>query len=84
MFVPPQNGLTFSGAINGDVFVWKEHVLQRVVEKAHSGPVFSMFTTLHDGLIVSGAKEKPSVTNTLILITQYDRPYLYNFVSFVY
>ncbi|XP_072318733.1 echinoderm microtubule-associated protein-like 6, partial [Eucyclogobius newberryi] len=54
------NSLTFSGAINGDVFVWRAHVLERVVEKAHNGPVFSMFTSLRDGLIVTGAKERPT------------------------
>ncbi|XP_068177719.1 echinoderm microtubule-associated protein-like 6 isoform X2 [Antennarius striatus] len=54
------NNLTFTGAINGDVFVWREHFLVRVVAKAHSGPVFSMYTTLRDGLIVTGGKERPT------------------------
>uniref|UniRef100_A0A3Q3FEP0 EMAP like 6 n=1 Tax=Labrus bergylta TaxID=56723 RepID=A0A3Q3FEP0_9LABR len=51
------NNLTFTGAINGDVFVWREHFLIRVVAKAHSGPVFTMYTTLRDGLIVTGGKD---------------------------
>uniref|UniRef100_A0A3Q2XTX5 EMAP like 6 n=1 Tax=Hippocampus comes TaxID=109280 RepID=A0A3Q2XTX5_HIPCM len=51
------NNLTFTGAINGDVYVWREHFLGRVVAKAHSGPVFAMYTTLRDGLIVTGGKE---------------------------
>ncbi|KAG7257658.1 hypothetical protein CRUP_015754, partial [Coryphaenoides rupestris] len=54
------NNLTFSGAINGDVYVWREHFLVKVVAKAHSGPVFTMYTTLRDGLIVTGGKERPS------------------------
>ncbi|XP_034721974.1 echinoderm microtubule-associated protein-like 6, partial [Etheostoma cragini] len=54
------NNLTFTGAINGDVYVWREHLLVRVVAKAHSGPVFTMYTTLRDGLIVTGGKERPT------------------------
>uniref|UniRef100_A0A3P9NF13 Echinoderm microtubule-associated protein-like 6 n=1 Tax=Poecilia reticulata TaxID=8081 RepID=A0A3P9NF13_POERE len=54
------NNLTFTGAINGDVYVWREHFLVRVVAKAHSGPVFTMYTTLRDGLIVTGGKERPT------------------------
>jgi len=56
-----QNNLTFTGAINGDVYVWRDHYLLRVVAKAHTGPVFSMYTTLRDGLIVTGGKERPWV-----------------------
>lgn len=44
--------------MNGDVFVWSGHKLVRLVSWAHSGPVFSMHTTLRDGLIVTGGKEK--------------------------
>ncbi|EGW07847.1 Echinoderm microtubule-associated protein-like 6 [Cricetulus griseus] len=54
------NNLTFTGAINGDVYVWKEHFLIRLVAKAHTGPVFTMYTTLRDGLIVTGGKERPT------------------------
>uniref|UniRef100_UPI00398E636F echinoderm microtubule-associated protein-like 6 isoform X3 n=1 Tax=Pristiophorus japonicus TaxID=55135 RepID=UPI00398E636F len=54
------NNLTFTGAINGDVYVWKDHILSRVVAKAHTGPVFTMYTTLRDGLIVTGGKERPT------------------------
>nr|XP_024658595.1 echinoderm microtubule-associated protein-like 6 [Maylandia zebra] len=39
-----------------DVYVWREHFLVRVVAKAHSGPVFTMYTTLRDGLIVTGGR----------------------------
>ncbi|PWA28199.1 hypothetical protein CCH79_00020514 [Gambusia affinis] len=53
------NNLTFTGAINGDVYVWRDHFLVRVVAKAHSGPIFTMYTTLRDGLIVTGGKERP-------------------------
>jgi len=51
--------VTYTGAMSGDVFVWKDNTLLRMVLKAHSGPVFSMFTTLRDGLIVTGGKEMP-------------------------
>lgn len=51
------NDVTYTGAMNGDIFVWKGQQLERVVAKAHSGPIFSMYTTLRDGLIVTGAKE---------------------------
>ncbi|XP_013915817.1 PREDICTED: echinoderm microtubule-associated protein-like 5 [Thamnophis sirtalis] len=54
------NNLTFTGAINGDVYVWKDHFLIRLVAKAHTGPVFTMYTTLRDGLIVTGGKERPT------------------------
>ncbi|XP_072293600.1 echinoderm microtubule-associated protein-like 6 isoform X2 [Eucyclogobius newberryi] len=54
------NNLTFTGGINGDVYVWREHFLLRVVAKAHTGPVFTMYTTLRDGLIVTGGKERPT------------------------
>ncbi|TDH01611.1 hypothetical protein EPR50_G00182120 [Perca flavescens] len=54
------DNLTFTGAINGDVYVWRDHYLLRVVAKAHTGPVFTMYTTLRDGLIVTGGKERPT------------------------
>ncbi|WAR18910.1 EMAL6-like protein [Mya arenaria] len=57
------NNVTYTGAMSGDVYVWKDQILQRLVQKAHSGPVFSMFTTLRDGLIVTGGKEMPSKDN---------------------
>lgn len=44
--------------MSGDVYVWSGHKLARVVSKAHSGPVFTMFTTLADGLILTGGKDK--------------------------
>lgn len=48
--------MTYTGAMNGDVYVWKDNNLIRTVNKAHDGPVFTMFTTLKDGLIVTGGK----------------------------
>uniref|UniRef100_A0A8P0TS08 EMAP like 5 n=1 Tax=Canis lupus familiaris TaxID=9615 RepID=A0A8P0TS08_CANLF len=54
------NNLTFTGTISGDVCVWKDHILCRIVARAHNGPVFAMYTTLRDGLIVTGGKERPS------------------------
>lgn len=46
--------------------VWKEHILVRIVAKAHTGPVFTMYTTLRDGLIVTGGKERPYVPASVI------------------
>lgn len=59
IFPPFQNNLTFTGTISGDVCVWKDHILNRIVGKAHNGPIFAMYTTLRDGLIVTGGKERP-------------------------
>jgi WD40 repeat protein len=53
----PSN-VTYTGSISGDVFEWKGNSLTRVVQGAHSGPVFTMFTCLEDGLIVSAGKER--------------------------
>lgn len=53
--------MTYTGAMNGDVYVWKGNNFVRLVTKAHDGPVFSMYTTLKDGLIVTAAKEKRQV-----------------------
>ena len=36
-------GLVFSGAATGDVYIWKEPLLLKTV-KAHDGPVFAMFS----------------------------------------
>ncbi|CAG5133153.1 unnamed protein product, partial [Candidula unifasciata] len=57
------NNVTYTGAMSGDVYVWQESNLLRIVQKAHTGPVFAMFTTLRDGLIVTGGKEMPSKDN---------------------
>lgn len=62
-----QDGVTYTGSMSGDVFVWKDSALVRLVSKAHDGPVFSLYTTLKDGLIVSGAKERRSGSNSLTL-----------------
>lgn len=51
--------MTYTGAMSGDVYVWQETTLVRLVPKAHTGPVFSMFTTLRDGFIVTGGKDPP-------------------------
>ena len=40
------------------MYIWRHQELVRIVQKAHNGPVFTLFTTLTDGLIVSGGKEK--------------------------
>ncbi|GFS05106.1 echinoderm microtubule-associated protein-like 6 [Elysia marginata] len=57
------NNVTYTGAMSGDVYVWQDSSLARVVQKAHTGPVFTMFTTLRDGLIVTGGKEVNSKDN---------------------
>ena len=35
--------LVFSGAVTGDVYIWKEPTLLKTI-KAHDGPVFAMFS----------------------------------------
>ncbi|GFN97686.1 echinoderm microtubule-associated protein-like 6 [Plakobranchus ocellatus] len=60
------NNVTYTGAMSGDVYVWQDSSLARIVQKAHTGPVFTMFTTLRDGLIVTGGKETASKENSPI------------------
>ncbi|XP_046848411.1 echinoderm microtubule-associated protein-like 6 [Xenia sp. Carnegie-2017] len=55
------DGVTFTGAMSGDVYVWQNQKMIRMVQKAHNGPVFTLFTTLSDGLIVSGGKEMGNI-----------------------
>jgi microtubule-associated protein-like 6 len=50
--------VTFTGSMSGDVYVWSGHILSRTVNRAHTGPIFAMHTSLKDGLIVTGSKEK--------------------------
>ena len=51
-----KDNITYTGSMSGEVFIWKENVLVNSVS-AHQGPIFSMFTCLFDGSIVTGAKE---------------------------
>lgn len=53
--------------MSGDVYVWVGTNLTRIVGQAHSGPVFTMYTTLKDGLIVTGGKEKECVTISFMM-----------------
>jgi echinoderm microtubule-associated protein-like 5 len=55
-----QENVTYTGSMTGDIFVWKDIVLTRVINNAHNGPIFSMYTSLFDGCIVTGAKERKS------------------------
>lgn len=50
--------MTYTGTISGDVFQWKGHVLSRVIERAHTGPVFAMYSCLKDNKILSAGKER--------------------------
>lgn len=52
--------------MNGDVYIWTDNALSRVVKNVHVGPVFSMFTTVKDGLIVTGGKDKGYVSYQLL------------------
>ena len=40
------------------MFMWKDNKLARLIARAHQGPIFTMYTTLRDGLVVTGGKEK--------------------------
>jgi hypothetical protein len=42
----------------GAVFIWKDNVLIRLIPDAHQGPIFTMYTSLFDGYILTGSKEK--------------------------
>lgn len=53
--------------MSGDIYIWNTHNLTRIVKNVHSGPVFTMFTTVKDGLIVTGGKEKGYETSFLLL-----------------
>ena len=44
--------------MSGNVYVWSGNQLARVVSKAHTGPVFTLYTTQKDGLILSAGKDK--------------------------
>lgn len=52
--------VTYTGTMSGDIFIWKDNVLMRTIIQAHQGPIFSMFTCLFDGCIVTGAKDRLS------------------------
>ena len=47
--------VTYTGSLQGDVYVWRAHRLQRVVTRAHSGPIFCMYNSA--SAIVSGGKD---------------------------
>ena len=53
-----QDEVTYTGAISGDVFVWKGHLLTRIIEQAHSGPIFAMFSSINQNRIISAGKER--------------------------
>ena len=53
-----QENATYTGSMTGEVLIWKDNVLVRVINNAHKGPIFTMYTSLFDGFIVTGAKER--------------------------
>ena len=53
-----KDDVTFTGSISGDIYMWKGTILSRVISQAHSGPVFDMYTSLDDGLVLSAGKER--------------------------
>ena len=64
--------LTYTGSMGGDVFTWKDNVLIRTFARAHEGPIFSIYTSLFDGSIVTGAKERNANENHPIKIWDKD------------
>ncbi len=62
----PQDDVTLTGAISGDIYQWKSNVLTRVIAQAHSGPVFAMYTCLEDGLVISAGKERRWAAWTIV------------------
>jgi len=67
-----QDNVTYTGSMSGDIFVWKDNVLTRVVSNAHQGPIFTMYTSLFDGCIVTGAKEKRKKDNAPVKVWDKD------------
>lgn len=65
----PQDDVTFTGAVNGDIYMWRGHTLSKVVGGAHSGPVMVMYTCLEDGLVLSAGKERYIQTCTTSMLT---------------
>ncbi|CAF3682759.1 unnamed protein product [Rotaria sp. Silwood1] len=55
---------TYTGSMTGLIFIWRINTLERTVT-AHTGPIFSMFSS--DNCIVTGAKEKRALGSTRIL-----------------
>lgn len=53
-----QGNITYTGSMIGAVFIWKDNVLIRLISDAHQGPIFTMYTSLFDGYILTGSKEK--------------------------
>ncbi len=53
-----KGNITYTGSMGGEIFIWKDNVLIRAVLNAHKGPIFTMYTSLFDGCIVTGSKEK--------------------------
>lgn len=60
-----QNNTTYTGALSGDVYIWSTNSLVKIVKQVHSGPVFTMFTTVKDGLIVTGGKDKGYILSVI-------------------
>ena len=54
------------------IYMWTGNVLSRVITDAHTGPVFAMYTSLEDGLIVSSGKETRYLYKC-VLASVYDR-----------
>ena len=38
--------------------MWKGHILAKVIEKAHTGPVFAMYTSVSNSKILTAGKER--------------------------
>eukprot|EP00057_Strongylocentrotus_purpuratus_P018650 XP_011673124.1 PREDICTED: echinoderm microtubule-associated protein-like 6 [Strongylocentrotus purpuratus] len=73
------NETTFTGSMCGDVYVWKGHMLAKVVTRAHQDAVFTLYTTLKDGLIVSGGKEKAGRSGNAVKLWDQDMKKCKNF-----
>jgi hypothetical protein len=50
--------ITLTGSISGDIFIWKGHILSRVIERAHTGPIFAMYTAAKSNKILTAGKER--------------------------
>uniref|UniRef100_T1JGP8 WD repeat-containing protein 55 homolog n=1 Tax=Strigamia maritima TaxID=126957 RepID=T1JGP8_STRMM len=66
------NKTTLTGSWDGAIFVWRDEKLIRVVTRAHCGPIFSLYGSSFDGLVVSGAKETETENENCACVKLWD------------
>ena len=64
----------------GDIYIWKDNVMIRAILRAHEGPIFTMYTSLFDGCIVTGSKEKKYKIKWIALLIEFRKLYFKMFL----